>query len=60
MNRLFRSNTNKVLGGLCAGLGDYFDIDPVIVRIILLLLTFVGGLSILFYIIGWIIVPLKR
>lgn len=38
-NRLYRSSTDKVLAGVCGGLGDYFNIDPTIIRIIYVLLT---------------------
>ncbi len=57
--RLYRSRKEKVLGGLCGGLGEYFSIDPVIVRIIALLLLFspVAFPTLLLYIIFAIIVP---
>ncbi len=57
--RLYRSRKEKVLGGLCGGLGEYFSIDPVIVRIIALLLLFspVAFPTLLLYIIFSIIVP---
>lgn len=42
---------------MCAGIGDYFNIDPVIVRIILVLFTALGGAGFIAYIIAWIIVP---
>lgn len=54
--RLYRNPDNRVLGGVCSGLGAYFDIDPVLVRIIFVVLFFVG-LGPLFYIIMWIIIP---
>jgi phage shock protein C len=57
--RLYRSRTNKVLEGVCAGVGEYFDVDPVLIRLIYLLATvftgFVPGL--VGYIIAMIIVP---
>ena len=52
--RLFRDDQNKVLGGVCAGLGNYFNIDPVIVRIIFIV-TF--GVAFLPYLILWAAVP---
>ncbi len=54
--RLSRPKRGRVIGGVCAGIGEYFDIDPVLVRLILLLFVLSGG-SILFYIIAWIIMP---
>ena len=60
MKRLYRSRKDRILGGVCGGLGIYFDIDPVIIRLLCLLLTFAGmGLGILVYLIAWIIIPLE-
>lgn len=56
--RLMRSSTDKKLGGVCAGLADYFDMDPTVLRIIWLLLVICGGTGILAYIILWIALPL--
>jgi phage shock protein PspC (stress-responsive transcriptional regulator) len=55
--RFYRSNQHRILGGVCGGLGDYFDIDPVIMRIIFFILAFAGGGGVLIYIILWILVP---
>ena len=55
--RLFRSKKDRVLGGVCGGLGNYFNIDPVIIRVITVALFFAGLLGLLGYIIAWIIVP---
>jgi phage shock protein PspC (stress-responsive transcriptional regulator) len=56
-NRLYRSYTDKVIGGVAGGLGDYLNIDPVIIRILFVLLVIFGGSGILVYIILWIVVP---
>ena len=56
-NRLYRSRRNRIIGGVAAGLGDYMNLDPVIIRVILVLITIFNGLGILLYIILWIIVP---
>ncbi len=55
--RLYRDDDNRVIGGVCSGLGTYFDIDPVIIRIVLLVLFFVFGFGFLLYLILWIVVP---
>jgi phage shock protein C len=55
--RLYRSTTNKIIGGVCGGLGEYFDLDPVLVRVITVLLVFATGFVIVAYIIAWIIMP---
>ncbi len=55
--RLYRSRTNRVLAGVAGGLGDYFDIDPVIFRIIFVVLTLLNGLGLLLYLVFWIVIP---
>ncbi|HEY3372715.1 MAG TPA: PspC domain-containing protein [Prolixibacteraceae bacterium] len=56
--RLYRDGDNRVLGGVCSGLGAYFNIDMVILRVIFVLAFFLGlGASLLIYIILWIVVP---
>ena len=56
--RLMRSSRDKKVGGVCAGLADYFDLDPTIVRVVWLLAIFLGGTGILAYLILWIVLPL--
>jgi phage shock protein C len=56
-NRLYRSTTDKILGGVCAGLGRYFHIDPTLVRLFFVILTVAGGFGPLVYVILWIILP---
>lgn len=57
---LYRSRNDRMIAGVCGGLAEYFDIDPVIVRIIFFILLLPGGLpGILPYIILWIVVPVK-
>ena len=55
--RLYRSRTNRRLFGVCGGIGEYFNIDPVIVRILWILLIMAGGSGIVGYIIACLIVP---
>ena len=55
--RLTRSTTDKVIAGVGGGLGRYFGIDPVIVRLIMVGLVFVGGISILIYPVLWLVMP---
>jgi phage shock protein PspC (stress-responsive transcriptional regulator) len=56
--RLYRSWSNKVIGGVCAGLGEYFNIDPTVVRILAVILLLVPPFpAFLAYIIMWIVVP---
>src|SRR5215469_8322593 len=58
VKRLMRSSTDKKVGGVCAGLADYFDLDPTLVRIVWLLAIFFAGTGFLIYIILWIALPL--
>ena len=55
--RLYRTRANRVLAGVCSGIGIYFNIDPVIVRLLWVIFSFAGGAGLLAYIIAWIIVP---
>jgi phage shock protein C len=57
--RLYRSRSDRVIWGVCGGLAKYFEIDPVIVRVIAVLLIFADGIGIIAYIIMAIIVPLE-
>lgn len=54
--RLYRSRTDRMLGGVAGGLGDYFGVDPVLVRLAWVALAF-AGIGVLAYIVAWIIVP---
>ncbi|HLD62581.1 MAG TPA: PspC domain-containing protein [Candidatus Norongarragalinales archaeon] len=55
--RLYLSNKDKKIAGVCGGVAQYLGIDPTIVRLIWLLLAFAGGFGILAYLVAWIIVP---
>jgi len=57
--RLYRSVEDSKLGGVCGGIGEYFNIDPTFIRIIAILLIFADGVGILAYFIAWIIMPKK-
>jgi phage shock protein C len=58
--RLYRSRKDRIIAGVCGGLAEYFNIDPVIVRVIAVILLIPGGLpGIVPYTILWIIVPQK-
>jgi len=57
--RLMRSSTDKKLGGVCAGLGDYLDLDVTLVRVLWVLAVFCGGTGLLLYIVLWIVLPVE-
>jgi len=58
MKKLYLSETDKKIGGVCGGLGEYFERDPTIVRILfVLLILFSFGFGILAYLALWLIIP---
>jgi len=57
--KLYRSQTNKVFAGVCGGLAEYFDVDPVVIRILFVLMILFGGTGIVLYIAAIFIVPKK-
>jgi phage shock protein PspC (stress-responsive transcriptional regulator) len=59
-SRLYRSYKNTVIGGVCGGLGEYLDTDPVLFRILFVVAFLVGGTGLLAYIILWIVIPLEE
>jgi len=54
--RLYRSRTERMIAGVCGGLGKYFDVDPVIVRLAAVFFA-IWGAGVIAYIVAWIIVP---
>lgn len=58
--RLYRSYRGRKLAGVCAGLGEYFQVDPVIIRLLWVALVLAAGTGILLYIIFWIVTPLEK
>jgi phage shock protein PspC (stress-responsive transcriptional regulator) len=58
MKRLYRSTTERVLGGVCGGIGIHLDVDPIIIRIVWILLTCVSlGIGIIAYLVCWVVIP---
>lgn len=62
MKRLYRSREDKILGGICGGLGEYFDIDPTIIRFaVFLVVLFTYGTTlpaaIVAYLAAWLLIP---
>lgn len=55
--RFYRDDDEGVIGGVAAGLGHYFGIDPVIIRVIFVLMFILGGSGVLLYIILWVVIP---
>ncbi|MGE5406227.1 MAG: PspC domain-containing protein [Methanosarcina sp.] len=59
-HRMYRDPDHRIIGGVCAGMGAYWHIDPLIIRIIFLALILAGGISILIYLILYIVLPEAR
>jgi len=57
--RLRRSRTEKMIGGVCGGLGEYFNVDPTIIRVLWVAITLLGGAGVIAYLILWIVMPLE-
>ncbi|MDR1456192.1 MAG: PspC domain-containing protein [Tannerella sp.] len=61
IKRLYRSNDDKMIAGVCAGIADYFVLDPTLVRIgYILLCVFTAFAGVAAYLILWIVVPAKK
>jgi len=61
IKRLYRVKKDRILGGVCGGIADYFNADPSIIRLIWIGLTLLSmGAGIILYIIAWIIIPEKE
>ncbi|MGM9640886.1 MAG: PspC domain-containing protein [Faecousia sp.] len=55
--RLYKSNVNKIVNGVCGGIAEYFELDPTLVRLVWVLFCAAGGSGFLAYIIAAIIIP---
>ena len=58
--RLYKSESNKVIGGVCGGLGEYLDIDPTILRIVAVVLIFLHGAGLVIYLVAWLCMPKRK
>ena len=58
VKHLYRSKRDRIFGGVCGGIAEYMEVDPVVVRLVLAILTLISmGMGILAYIIAWVIIP---
>ncbi len=55
--RLYKSNTNKMIAGVCGGIAEYINLDPTVVRLLWVLFSLMGGAGVIAYIIAAIIMP---
>ena len=59
-SRLYRSQSNSVIAGVCGGLGDSLNVDPILFRVLFLLALIIGGSGFIVYLILWIVLPLEE
>jgi len=57
MKKLYRSQNQRILAGVCGGLGEYFEVDPVVIRLIWIIFIVFGGVGLIAYLLAWIIIP---
>lgn len=57
VKKLYRSSKDKIIFGVCGGLGEYLNVDPTIVRLLWALATFVWGAGAIIYILAWLAIP---
>lgn len=57
--KLYKSRDNKKIDGVCAGVGEYFDIDPTLVRLVWVFVTLFAGAGLIAYIIAALVIPRK-
>ena len=58
--RLYRSQEDRMIAGVCGGLGEYFEVDPTLIRILWILFSIAGGAGVLAYIAAYIVIPERR
>ncbi len=57
VKRLYRSGKERILGGVCGGVGEYLGVDPTLIRLLWILFSLAYGMGIVLYVIMWMIVP---
>ena len=58
--KLYKSDVNKIINGVCGGIGEYFDIDPTLVRLAWVVFCALGGSGVIAYVIAAIIMPRRQ
>jgi phage shock protein C len=58
--KLRRSSKEKMIAGVCGGLAEYFECDPILIRLLFVLFLLLGGSAILVYFVMWLVVPLDK
>jgi len=58
--KLYLSENNKKIAGVCGGIGEYFNVDPTLIRLGWIIFCLIGGAGILGYFIAWAIIPRQK
>ena len=59
MTRLYRTEEDRILGGVCGGIAEKYDLDPSLVRLATVLIIFGSGVPLILYLAAWIVIPPK-
>lgn len=59
VKKLYRSKTDQMLGGVCAGIAKYVSMDPTVIRLLWVLVTLFGGSGVLIYLVLLVVIPLE-
>jgi len=57
IKKLYRSNKDRMLAGVCGGIGQYLGVDATLIRLLWIAATFLGGSGIIAYLIAWTVIP---
>lgn len=60
VKKLYLSNDDKKIAGVCGGLGEYFGVDPIFFRLGFVLTIFCGGMGLIIYLLMWVLVPRQK
>ncbi len=60
VKKIYRSKKNRIIGGVCGGIGEYLNVDPVLIRLIWVIAALMWGTGILAYLIALVIIPEKK
>lgn len=58
--KIYRSRTDRMIAGVCGGFAQYLNLDPTLVRLIMVVLIFARGFGVLAYVVAWILVPERK
>ena len=60
IKKLYRSKKNRIIAGVCGGMGDYFELDSTFIRLLWIFATLIWGAGLIAYLIAWVVIPEKK